>query len=205
MARAVLGNRPPGVNPPVGTRTAAAEVILECAFNLRDAETNGLVCMEATRPFPPPHFGTDPLTIVREDVQVTQIGVYDENHRLIGAVSDNLVQARQKLDYYLAQYAAQFEVTAAQARTYAGIHRFELNGAIQQITWTVGAGSKTVVSRNSEHSKFGNRYPQRQKMAAMDPIVKGKNGSNPPLQGDAGGGAPGLIDLWDPRQGKVIV
>jgi len=166
-------------------------LILEVAHNMRDADTNDFLCVESFREFPQPHFGTQPLYVVREDIQATVIGEYEANHTIKGVNFKGLDDAREKCDYYLNAIMGQYELKAIASRTYAGLQHIWLDGAIAQVTWRVGGGSTTQASRNSEHSRVIPPFPQRMRNAALEPIVKGKKGANPPFQGIAEDPGPG--------------
>lgn len=63
--------------------------------------------------------------------------------------------ALQRCRTYLDGLRVQFELSAGQNATYLGIWPVELDGAIQQVTWTVGGGGpQTNASRNTEHAAF---------------------------------------------------
>jgi len=189
---------------PVFGRIQQPTLVLECACNLRDFATNALVTYEFGADLGPPFFGTPPLYVRRDDVQYTVIGDYDAKHRLIGAhelrpaappvglaafgaAVGALVAptAQTKATYYLSAYAKQFRDVLVQERVYNGLEPIYLDGAIAQVTWSLGPqGVETHASRNTEHSPYVPPYPTRRRNEILDPLAKGKRGAAPPL-GDA--------------------
>jgi hypothetical protein len=91
------------------------------------------------------------------------IGQYDEFENPVGAVlleEDAVIRAR----YYLDGLAAQYFPQAALTQEYNGIVGMDCDGAIAQITWTVGEdGASTTASRNTEHSIWIPNFPARRR------------------------------------------
>lgn len=186
----------------------AAHLVLEVAYNIRDPDHNDLVCAQRLYELPLPHFQTPALHLIREDIQLTILGTYSDTHELLAWGSNNAQEAQDMADYYAQAFAAQYELTAAQTRAYAGLQPVYLDGAIAQVTFQVGEGSKTTVSRNSEHSRVIQRYPLRLQDAVLAPVarVPGKGGSNPPFQASSySPGASGIVSLTAPGQETVAV
>jgi len=172
-------------------KNTTAPIVLETGCNVRDAVTNAIATVEGFADFPLPHFGTPPLYIHRDDVQTTILGIYNDDHKLIASLTD-YPEAKAKVAYYLDSYARQFRDNVAQDRVYNGLELIWLDGAIAQVTWSIGErGAETQASRNTEHSKYIQPYFVRRKNEAMDAIVKGKNGAQPPNSGP-------LSRLYDP-------
>ncbi|HEY3788417.1 MAG TPA: hypothetical protein VGL71_06150 [Urbifossiella sp.] len=68
-------------------------------------------------------------------------------------------------NYYLQAANQKYEIDGTSGRTYSGIIPFSPDGAIQQMTWSVGGGrpATTVASRNTEHNVFVPNYPERRR------------------------------------------
>ena len=50
------------------------------------------------------------------------------------------------------------------------------------MTWDIGDnGVETRASRNNEHSRYIPPYPVRKRNEILDPLMKGKDGANPPM------------------------
>ncbi len=85
------------------------------------------------------NLGSPPEVISRLDL----VGIVRTTRDRFGevlAVGDNLDDLNPAADYYLAQANAKYEARAAADRTYAGIVPILLDGAVQQVTWSVGGG-----------------------------------------------------------------
>lgn len=77
-------------------------------------------------------------------------------------VTDNLEDLKAAADYYLNAADRQYQLTVATERTYAGIVPISPDGAISQVTWSVGGGPATThASRNSEHSTYVPTFAER--------------------------------------------
>ncbi len=81
------------------------------------------------------------------------------------AQSDNLDDLVPRATYFLNAANAKYEIGAAADRTYAGIYPIEPDGAIQQVTWSVGGGqpATTRASRNTEHATYLPSFPERRR------------------------------------------
>ncbi|AWM35913.1 hypothetical protein GobsT_63540 [Gemmata obscuriglobus] len=78
---------------------------------------------------------------------------------------DNLDDLIPAATYYLNAANARYAPAGAADRTYAGIVPLDPDGAIQQVTWSVGGGqpATTRVSRNSEHAQYLPAFPERRR------------------------------------------
>lgn len=99
-------------------------------------------------------FETDKLT--GKEILKTKFIVFKK-------VIDNETEFNEKANYYLSARLKAFEDVLSGEREYAGIRDdIDLDGAIQQITYTVGrSGATTKVSRNSEHDHNIPTYDER--------------------------------------------
>lgn len=91
------------------------------------------------------------------DVPYAIIGVYafatgKETYRLVRTDSEEDDVSRPRADYYLGGHLLEHQVRGGQTATYNGILPFDMNGAIAQVSYEVGAGATTRASRNCEHS-----------------------------------------------------
>ena len=153
-----------------GGRVEEPELTLVTAVNVRDPDTNQLVAYQKTMPLPGVKVGTNPKTQVYSDVQLDVIGVYDTSGRIIATTllsADPLNRAQ----YYLNGLAAQYWKSNALVQEYNGLIPINLDGAIQQVTWTVGdSGCSTTASRNTEHNFAIPPYPARRYFEMLPPI-----------------------------------
>jgi len=85
------------------------------------------------------------------------------------AVYDNLDKVQEKCNYYLDQEEAKYLTPDTQTVKYAGLKKISLDGAIQQVTFSVSQeGFTTTAARNTEVLDFSPSYAQRQLMSRMD-------------------------------------
>jgi hypothetical protein len=125
-----------------------------CSVNVQDPDLRIAAKYTYQVPVPGAASGTGPEILDHEDIVQTSITQYDE-------VTGNLVSTtNNKTDCdNFAQLYAQAKINSyievdAEDGEYAGIRAdIELDGAIQQITWSVGpTGPTTKASANSEHA-----------------------------------------------------
>ncbi len=83
----------------------------------------------------------------------------------VAAIGDNLDDITPAAEYYLDAEERKYVVDSAGDRTYAGIVPIDPDGAIQQVTWSVGGGqpATTRASRNCEHAQYLASYPERRR------------------------------------------
>jgi hypothetical protein len=79
---------------------------------------------------------------------------------------DALVRA----DYYLRGMLKEFQLPAGEVNDYNSIRAIDLDGAIQQVTWDInGIETRTIASRNCEHSTYVPPYPTRRRAEFLSP------------------------------------
>lgn len=148
------------------TTVEPANVFLETGCLVRDPDTHQVIRYERALDLGAPRFGTKPLYVLHEDVQLNVIADYQqvtEDQYLLLGVRDlqagqgfSLAETLLRSSYYLAGAAARYRVTGAQTRIYNGLVAIPLDGAIQQVTWVVGEpqGAQTTASLNTEHDPY---------------------------------------------------
>ena len=140
------------LNPSENT-TTAAELFLTCAFSLRDRSRRMSIRQTVQRQLKGKQYGTGALALPHDEIVQTIQFQYGADNNRTGAVtnaSDVFAEAQRYLD--AAEGA--FETVATQTVEYAGIIPIEPDGAVQQVTWQVGAlGATTTASRNTEHDR----------------------------------------------------
>jgi hypothetical protein len=145
-----------------------ADLILETGCLVCDEETDQVVRWKESL-----SLGglTPPEEAVREDLQVGVIGRYGDRHALQGFTLLDAADTKRRAEYYLLGMAAKYRATGAESRQYVGIWPIDLDGAVQQVTWSMNPaeGPTTIVSRNSEHSAVILPYPTRRKAENLSP------------------------------------
>lgn len=85
----------------------------------------------------------------------------------------NLGAVNAELDYYLDAEMRRFQATTPQSATYMGLIDVELDGAIQQITYTVNAGgAETTVSRNTEELTHAGSYQEHRALEKQRDMIR---------------------------------
>lgn len=155
-----------------GGHVFPARLVLETSVHIRDPLSNALVCFEHRREFTGPKFGTPPAYFRKDDVQASYIGVYDPLTWKLLRVQKEDTDAKQRSIFYLIAIAATYEITGAQNRTWNGLEPIFNDGAIQQVTYSVGpaGGTTTQASRNSEHASYVPAYPARRRAEYLPPL-----------------------------------
>jgi hypothetical protein len=190
---------------------------LNTAVLVRNADTNQIERFRLIRPVGNSGTAHNPHVAVYEDVQLGVIGSYTPERtppdRLPGFTGSgnwtlagvDILEADPLLraEHYLAGLAVQYQVRDAQTTGYNGLRAFDPDGAIQQITWSVGpGGAETVASRNTEHNVFVPPYPVRRRAEFLGTIPlppqrenlysgRGTVGAAGEVNGSAAGG-PGV-------------
>jgi len=137
----------------LGLGDRSADLRLVAAVNVENDDGERLVTRRFGQDFEHPDHGHGWATIKKPELQLTRIHLYDENNpdNLTGyTVNDNTVNT--EADKYIAEAQLQFQGELGGASSYAGLVLIELDGAIRQVTYTIGpSGTRTTASRNGQH------------------------------------------------------
>lgn len=71
--------------------------------------------------------------------------------------------SEQVADYYLTGHLLQHAVTGGYTVGYFGLQLVPLDGAVSQVSWSIGPRAYTTASRNQEHGVFVLPYPARRR------------------------------------------
>jgi hypothetical protein len=127
-----------------------ADLALRCAVNVQDATTRAWERYLRDRDLPGPRHDTGPRVLRREEILLDVIPVYDLDHKVKETLSTKKFCDREA-DYYLDAAAREYQTTNPNDATYPGIVPINPDGAIWQVTWSVGPeGAITRASRNTE-------------------------------------------------------
>jgi len=158
-----------------------ADIVLECVVNVRDHFDRKLQRWTKKRQLTNGKYGTEPKVIRRDDVGLTIKAQYEslavedygltsrttlanvtttsryrqikliKNDKDTGLGSVPLKGLESIANYYLNTEQEKFQPKESLSYSYAKIMKISPDGAIQQVSWTVGEqGAKTEASRNSE-------------------------------------------------------
>ena len=180
-------------DPDAGRKPVTPDLWVYTSFTLRSVVGRAPVCFEAGDPADlgladgcPPEWLRRPELVrlvrtVRKDADLS-VAVVGTNDDEIGPRAELLLdQARRG-----------YEPAVAEDATYAGVWPIDPDGAIRQVTWSVGGGrpATTRVSRNAEHAVYLPSYAERRRVdEARHFVARGKAEA-------AAAGAPG------PRPGQ---
>lgn len=162
----------------VGYNISAAQIVLETAFQLRDEETNEILRYKQILTLPGPQADTPPAVISHDDIQLLVAATrYDSSsngvnvRHVVAQTVDNATQTAQRADYYLAAAASKYLLTGAESRTYNGLERIWLDGAIQQVTWRIdiNSGVETDAGYNNEPDLYYPSLPERAQIEYLSP------------------------------------
>lgn len=109
-----------------------------------------------------------------EDIWHEIVGQYqydpaNEVHQLVAAPIVDDEESKRRADYYLEGHIVEHIARGGESATYAGIRLISLDGAVQQVTWSVGrGGARTTASRDMEHAPFLPPYPARRRKENLD-------------------------------------
>lgn len=173
-----------------GALRRPADVVLLTGVMIRNARTNAIERYRTGRLLPGMRGLTNYAIRHYPDVQLNVIGQYDEQNNVTGARVLELDPLR-RADYYLTGMSDQYLTETALTNTYNGIMNIDCDGAISQVTWSIGgngpddAWAATVASRNSEHSIYFPPYPARRRAENLPPVHAQNIAMNNPRIGAA--------------------
>ncbi len=145
-----------------GVPNSPADLWLEVAHHIQDADTRQALRHERERLMPGVALGTQVDVFRREEIVRVFRATYDSTGNVNG-VEDNQADVDTEADYYLDARQAEFTNPGESIDVeYAGLLPISPDGAIQQVSWQVGPGSaKTRASRNTEFDVVLPDYKQR--------------------------------------------
>jgi hypothetical protein len=146
-----------------------AELYLNCSYSVRDPESKMPYRYGVTQSLG----GNAGVRVISApDIQAKIRIVYDNTGKGTTGSIDNIEEkVKPAANELLAAAAAEYQTPQTEDAEYAGIEYIDLDGAIQQVGWTVsGSGVLTRASRNTEYDlavpDFKKRREQR-KIAAL--------------------------------------
>lgn len=151
-----------------------AELVLETGCLVRALEDNQIVRFTATKVLTASPALTPPAIVRHEDCQLNIIGIYDEFTSGLTNIITDAALGNVMANYYLACEAAKYDLTAGLERVYRGIQLVACDGAIQQVSWSVGGGqpAQTQASRQFEHSTYIPTFLERLKIQYLAAAAK---------------------------------
>jgi hypothetical protein len=107
-----------------------------------------------------PNIQTPPLVIVKDEIELAKFCQFDREDWSPKQQLDNRPNCDVVANYYIDAAKEKFETKESGTRVYPGLVAVEPDGAIREVTWSVGGGSPTTttVSRNTEHAYWQPSY-----------------------------------------------
>jgi hypothetical protein len=136
---------------------------LRCAARVKDPTTRAFLRYSRERSTGA-SYGTKTRFDRHKEMSLGVIATYNASFAVTGSTS-NETDLEAEADYYLDAMAAEYQVTTPETRQYIGLLAGDLDGAIQQVTWSVGpSGATTTVSRNNEQADIRIDYKERRRI-----------------------------------------
>lgn len=155
-----------------GGRCVEPRLILQTAVLVRDAETNQFDAYVTSGQTAGPQMGTQTQVVHRPDVQANVTATYDESDNP-DQVDELEADAAERAKHYLDGLLLQFPQVPSETRGYNAIMPIWLDGAIQQVSWSIeAAGQSTTASLNGEHHPYVPPYPARRRAEDLSPAKK---------------------------------
>lgn len=141
---------------------SSAILVLRVALCIRDPNTRAWLRYNKRRDYGT-DFGTEPKDVKHDDVILNVANRYDStfsfdpstgaaaSYASITTVNHNRSDVDQACEYYLDAAEQHYLAITPEIRTYTGFQAVELDGAIQQVTFTLNkGGATTIIARNTE-------------------------------------------------------
>jgi hypothetical protein len=161
-----------------GLSYGAAQLMLRTSLVVRDVQSGSIGRYQRQRD-QDSSAGTLPRYIC-QDIQLTRIASYGSDYDAAPQVEDNQQACDQQADAYLDAVEAEYDTSGSQICIYVGLKPISLDGAIQQVTWSVGLrGATTQVCRNTDRAPYTVSYAERRvaekAAAALHTAVRADN------------------------------
>lgn len=177
FSQPVLARKPDG-------KVYPAEIVLETACEVLDPVTWAPFRYAKSITVQDGLPGTE-AAIVRDDVRYEVVmqyksvqvfkpdGSFDHwDTRTVGAI-DNANQIALRADYYLVGESLRYLTAGAERRKYVGIQLIDPDGAIQQVTWSIGGTDlSTTASLGTEHNLYVPPFAERRRTEVVDLRVR---------------------------------
>ena len=138
------------------TKIRPALMFLQTSHHVLDSATREPRRYSAILNLPGPRNGTLPR-VIRDEQSTLMVAVDDEESILI----HNQDELDEEAAYHLQAEAARYEVRTPQEAVYGGLQPIQVDGAIRQVTYSIGPPTTTRASRQSEHSLYVEPYTSR--------------------------------------------
>jgi hypothetical protein len=161
---------------------APAQLVLRAKCQVRDRATRAAARHLRERSTGS-NLGTPTRYLARQELVVTHVPKYatsgyanfpagGPDPRTVESIDTNLDEINRRCDEFIDAALEEYQVEAARQVRAIGICPVELDGAIAQVTYTVGSGgATTMVARNSEPATFAIGHRERRRSEALRAAV----------------------------------
>lgn len=158
---------------------AAAELKLECSFNIRSNQTGQLITWGYNVKSNRPKNGTGPEVVYSDDLEYGVYEVFGVDGALGGWADIRSKASLEQESQYLAAHAfAKYQQQTPQDASYIGFLPIELDGAICSVTWSLNPEATTHASRITETELRWPKYGTRRLFELMNGKLKKKPPGN---------------------------
>ena len=149
-----------------------ADLILRTSFFVRkNLDSGEYHRISFTLTTPPPLFGTGPEIVDKQDE--IQLQAWQQEFSTPWLDNRLLDDLESKLKHYADAALVKHQLTDSGEDNFAGIVPTDLDGAIQQVTYSVGPdGAETLVGRNREPNPFYPSFKDRRRAEQSKQVAK---------------------------------
>lgn len=135
-----------------------AQLALRIGVNVKDSQTNAPIRHTRSRASGSA-FGTLPRYYLHDEIQRRIVPSYDDSDE---ELADNIREVDEQCDYYCDAAELEYNAQMPQTVTYNCLRYIELDGAIQQVAFTVGPqGASTRANYNNDFHPASIPFKQR--------------------------------------------
>lgn len=146
-----------------------AILFLRTTISLRDPDTRAWFRYTVSRKSKQKKFGTKPQVILHDDVEAW--AYHDPSRK--GKFTSNIKEIDDAAQHYLDEKEKEFKPRDSQTVSYAGLLAIDLDGATQQVTWSIDDSgyATTTASRNREDPRLSQTNGERQLFQGINAVL----------------------------------
>lgn len=171
--------------------TLPAKLFLTCSYSVKHIASRQELRMTYEQRLPGRSNGTGPQIVHHPELVATAIARYGRGSSgtRVDRVETNEAEWRREVIHALQAAMLEYSTGPTNDVEYAGLLPIEPDGAIQQVSWSVGpGGAKTRASRNAEHHTAIEPYQERRQREEIIKIIQAEKAAAK-SSGGAGGAA----------------
>jgi hypothetical protein len=149
-----------------------ADINVEASFGIKHHETRQPIRFIQQKRIPGPRTNTGPEVIRRDEIEPEITARYDGGKLSRVETNDDLIF--DEIDRALLAATAKYVTQISEEKQYAGLLAINPDGAIQQVSWSVGdSGARTRASRNMEFA--APRHGERRRKEKVNQLLGASN------------------------------